>query len=184
MPRRPRDEEEAIIADEEPIELSDEDRLPWLEAVEEDEDEGGPSLASGSGDRNRPVAIGIVMAALLARKRGVRRQRQRLIAEGGDSSEPAIGRDERRRQGDAAHQASRQPRAAGSRPMRSAKCARPASGLGPANARRSRSAAPAQPPRGVGAARAASYRRFSSETFSRPRNRAWAAFGRFRNLRR
>jgi len=44
MPRRPRDEE-PIIAEEEPIELSDEDRLPWLEAVEEDDDGDGPSLA-------------------------------------------------------------------------------------------------------------------------------------------
>ncbi|HYI64860.1 MAG TPA: SPOR domain-containing protein [Allosphingosinicella sp.] len=31
--------------DEDEMELADEDRLPWLEAVEEEEDEGGPSLA-------------------------------------------------------------------------------------------------------------------------------------------
>ena len=30
---------------EEEMELADEDRLPWLEAVEEDEDGGGPSVA-------------------------------------------------------------------------------------------------------------------------------------------
>jgi cell division septation protein DedD len=31
--------------DEDAIDLTDEDRLPWLEAVEEEDDEGGPSIA-------------------------------------------------------------------------------------------------------------------------------------------
>ena len=44
MPRRPRDENEAGLPDEEMV-LADEDRLPWLEAVEEDEEGDGPSLA-------------------------------------------------------------------------------------------------------------------------------------------
>jgi hypothetical protein len=48
-PRRARPEEEAQMSDdardEDAIDLTDEDRLPWLEAVEEDDDESGPSLA-------------------------------------------------------------------------------------------------------------------------------------------
>ncbi|HST36327.1 MAG TPA: SPOR domain-containing protein [Allosphingosinicella sp.] len=45
MPRRPQDEDEAIAAADEEMELADEDRLPWLEAVEEDEEGDGPSIA-------------------------------------------------------------------------------------------------------------------------------------------
>ena len=49
MPRRRADpDEEAPMSDardDDEIELADEDRLPWLEAVEEEDDEGGPSIA-------------------------------------------------------------------------------------------------------------------------------------------
>jgi len=50
MPRKRADQEDGAMSDdarghEDEIELADEDRLPWLEAVEEDEDEGGPSVA-------------------------------------------------------------------------------------------------------------------------------------------
>jgi len=49
MPRRRagRNEEAAMsdARDEDAIDLTDEDRLPWLEAVEEDDDEGGPPIA-------------------------------------------------------------------------------------------------------------------------------------------
>jgi hypothetical protein len=45
MPRRRADpEEEAAISEDEMV-LADEDRLPWLEAVEEEDDEAGPSVA-------------------------------------------------------------------------------------------------------------------------------------------
>jgi len=49
MPRRRVDrEEEPVMSDardDEAIDLTDEDRLPWLEAVEEDEQDDGPSIA-------------------------------------------------------------------------------------------------------------------------------------------
>ncbi len=51
MPRRRADEGDASMSDNradpdaEEIVLADEDRLPWLEAVEEDGDESGPSIA-------------------------------------------------------------------------------------------------------------------------------------------
>ena len=48
MPRRRGEGDESPVTEtpaEEEMELADEDRLPWLEAVEEDEEEGGPSIA-------------------------------------------------------------------------------------------------------------------------------------------
>ena len=50
MPRKRADQEDAAMsddarADEDEIELADEDRLPWLEAVEEEEEGDGPSVA-------------------------------------------------------------------------------------------------------------------------------------------
>ena len=49
MPRRRPDDDggEAAMSDDarDDLELADEDRLPWLEAVEEDEGESGPSVA-------------------------------------------------------------------------------------------------------------------------------------------
>jgi hypothetical protein len=47
------------------IELADEDRLPWLEAVEEDEDEGGPSVAKlVAAIVIGLVAIGVIVGGL------------------------------------------------------------------------------------------------------------------------
>jgi len=49
MPRRRGDNDEDAAVDsaaaEDEIELADEDRLPWLEAVEEDDEDSGPSIA-------------------------------------------------------------------------------------------------------------------------------------------
>lgn len=87
MPRRRGDEDEIELTEAELVEddeaPADEDRLPWLEAVEEDGDEGGPSfvkllvalliglLAIGLivgglfwlGNRNRPGGNGEIIAA-------------------------------------------------------------------------------------------------------------------------
>jgi len=50
---------------EEEIVLADEDRLPWLEAVEEDEDEGGPSVAKlVAAIVIGLVAIGVIVGGL------------------------------------------------------------------------------------------------------------------------
>ncbi|HYN45945.1 MAG TPA: hypothetical protein VES64_04565, partial [Allosphingosinicella sp.] len=69
MPRRRADpEEEAVMSDardDDEIELADEDRLPWLEAVEEDEDEGGPSIAKlVAAIVIGLVAIGVIVGGL------------------------------------------------------------------------------------------------------------------------
>lgn len=49
----------------EEIELADEDRLPWLEAVEEDQDEGGPSVAKlVAAILIGLVAIGVIVGGL------------------------------------------------------------------------------------------------------------------------
>ena len=147
MPRRPRDEEEAIIAEEEPIELSDEDRLPWLEAVEEDEDEGGPSLAK--------LAAAIVIGwsrsdrrrrSLLARqsRRPAGNDSDLIAAEEGDYKvRPADpGGMNVAGEGDAAHQAS----AATSRAASQCRCGQRSAassgqpGAGQQPPRRSRSA--------------------------------------------
>jgi hypothetical protein len=49
----------------EAMELPDEDRLPWLEAVEEDEDEGGPSIAKLiAAILIGLVAIGVIVGGL------------------------------------------------------------------------------------------------------------------------
>jgi hypothetical protein len=46
MPRRRADQEDAAMSDEpEELEVGDEDRLPWLEAVEEEDGGDGPSVA-------------------------------------------------------------------------------------------------------------------------------------------
>jgi hypothetical protein len=50
---------------EEEIVLADEDRLPWLEAVEEDQDEGGPSVAKlAAAILIGLVAIGVIVGGL------------------------------------------------------------------------------------------------------------------------
>ncbi|HEY5713427.1 MAG TPA: SPOR domain-containing protein, partial [Allosphingosinicella sp.] len=52
-------------ARDEAMELADEDRLPWLEAVEEDEDEGGPSVAKlFAAILIGLVAIGVIVGGL------------------------------------------------------------------------------------------------------------------------
>jgi hypothetical protein len=52
-------------ARDEAMELADEDRLPWLEAVEEDEDEGGPSIAKLiAAILIGLVAIGVIVGGL------------------------------------------------------------------------------------------------------------------------
>ncbi len=68
MPRRRADpDEEAAMSDDarEDLELADEDRLPWLEAVEEDEGESGPSVAKlVAAIVIGLVAIGIIVGGL------------------------------------------------------------------------------------------------------------------------
>ena len=68
MPRRRSDpDEEAAMSDDarEDLELADEDRLPWLEAVEEDEGESGPSVAKlVAAIVIGLVAIGIIVGGL------------------------------------------------------------------------------------------------------------------------
>jgi hypothetical protein len=85
MPRRRNDEDEIELTEAELVEEApaDEDRLPWLEAVEEDSDDDGPSLAKlvaaliigllaiglivgglfWLGNRNRPGGNGEIIAA-------------------------------------------------------------------------------------------------------------------------
>jgi hypothetical protein len=67
-PRRAAPEEEAQMSDardEDAIDLTDEDRLPWLEAVEEDDEESGPSLAKlVAAIVIGLVAIGIIVGGL------------------------------------------------------------------------------------------------------------------------
>ncbi|HEV7661294.1 MAG TPA: SPOR domain-containing protein [Allosphingosinicella sp.] len=58
------DENRADPAEDE-IVLADEDRLPWLEAVEEDQDEGGPSVAKlAAAILIGLVAIGVIVGGL------------------------------------------------------------------------------------------------------------------------
>lgn len=62
--RRGESEEEAPaedVVDEDPVEMADEDRLPWLEAVEEDGESDGPSIAKLIG----AIIIGLGAIALV-----------------------------------------------------------------------------------------------------------------------
>jgi hypothetical protein len=73
---------------EEEIVLADEDRLPWLEAVEEDQDEGGPSVAKlVAAIVIGLVAIGVIVGGLYwigNRSPGGAADNQIITAERGD----------------------------------------------------------------------------------------------------
>lgn len=71
----------------EEIELADEDRLPWLEAVEEDQDEGGPSVAKlVAAILIGLVAIGVIVGGLywLGNRGQPGADNQVIVAEKGD----------------------------------------------------------------------------------------------------
>jgi hypothetical protein len=72
---------------EEEIVLADEDRLPWLEAVEEDQDEGGPSVAKlVAAIVIGLVAIGVIVGGLywLGNRSSGAADNQVISAEAGD----------------------------------------------------------------------------------------------------
>ena len=180
---------------EEEIVLADEDRLPWLEAVEEDQDEGGPSVAKlVAAILIGLVAIGVIVGGLYwlgnrgqsgGRQPDHHRRKGRLQAGSGQSRRhERLGRGRRQLQCQRGRRAAVQPQP---QRRRAERAASPAPPQQPARRPRlpPRPPDPARPARRPAPAPAASGPTIQLGAFSTPAaaENAWRALsGRFRYL--
>jgi len=178
--------------DEDAIDLTDEDRLPWLEAVEEEDDEGGPSIARlVAAILIGLVAIGVIVGGLFWFGNGSRSgpNGEVIAAPEGDYKmvPPDKGGMNVQGEGDTAYAASEGAQPKGNlntNAVPEAPVARPPAGPAPAPAPTARPATPAPAPRPAPAAAASGptiqLGAFSSQAGA---NSAWSALsGRFRYL--